>query len=106
MPRPPSLGEARGIGIDLIESFVAEPGADGWADFVAVFRRQSARPFERRKRIADRTRALNMYDGALDEFPRLKAERSRTSDMITAPDLQANLLAAEADFTRLGYHRR
>ena len=53
-----------GYAIELVESFLADPISDGWADFVAVFRKVSPQPWNRRGRIADHTVAHNIYDAA------------------------------------------
>ena len=52
----------QGRDVALIESFVADPVSECWADFVAVFRRSSPDPWVRRGRIADATQAVNIHD--------------------------------------------
>lgn len=92
--------ERRGVAVELVESFVARPGGDGWADFVAVFRRPSDRPLSRQGRISDRTTAMNIGAGGAGERPKLEAERAETFDMLEAGSLRARLAAAEEDGRR------
>ncbi|MFE0758442.1 methyltransferase domain-containing protein [Inquilinus sp. NPDC058860] len=86
----------RGKAVELVESFVAAPRDEGWADFVAVFRKPSARPLARRGRIADRGHAMNIHDGARRTGPEIEKERAATFDMLAAADLAARLAQAEA----------
>ncbi|TSD84282.1 methyltransferase domain-containing protein [Mycobacterium sp. KBS0706] len=85
----------RGIAVELVESFVAAPRNEGWADFVAVFRKASSRPLTRRGRIADHSRAMNIHDGARKAGPEIENQRPETFDMLAAADLAARLMQAE-----------
>ena len=85
----------RGIAVELVESFVAAPRDAGWADFVAVFRKPSARPLIRQGRIADRGHAVNIHDGVRRTGPEIEKERAETFDMLAAADLAARLAQAE-----------
>lgn len=85
----------RGIAVELVESFVAAPRNEGWADFVAVFRKASCRPLTRRGRIADRSRAMNIHDGSRGPGRKIESERPETFDMLAAADLAARLAQAE-----------
>jgi SAM-dependent methyltransferase len=85
-----------GIAVELAESFVARPGDDGWADFVAVFRRPTDRPLSRRGRISERTTAANVGAGGAPGQAALEAECAETFDMLEATSLRARIEAAEA----------
>ena len=90
----------RGVAVELQESFVAKPGlqpGDGWADFVAVFWKPSARPFERKGRIADRTTAMNIIDAMRPDPMQLELERPETWDMLERTDLAARLEQCSTD---------
>lgn len=59
-----------GLGLRLIESFVAERMADQWNDFVAVFRREQSLPDDKPKRKArlyEQFNCRNVYDVSLAE---------------------------------------
>jgi SAM-dependent methyltransferase len=72
-----------GVSVDLVESFVAKPEKnDGWADFVAVFRKSTDRPLIRKGRIADHTPAINVYDGACSTGFEVHRESEATFDML------------------------
>jgi SAM-dependent methyltransferase len=90
---------ARGMQVDLVESFVAPPGQAGWADFVAVFRKPSAEPLERSGRIADKVAAVNIFSGSETD---LEALQSQTFEVLEIQRLQAELAQArdEADRRR------
>lgn len=90
----------RGVAVELVESFVARPGKDGWADFVAVFRRPSDRPLSRHGRIADRTTAMNIGSDGTRGRLALEAERAETFDMIEAGSLRSRLAAVEEEVRR------
>jgi len=87
----------RGITVELLESFVAKPTEHGWADFVAVFRKASDRPYERRGRLADRTTAMNIYDVGRSDPMQLEAENPMTWDMMKATELAQRLDRCGAD---------
>jgi SAM-dependent methyltransferase len=70
-------GRRRGIEVELVESFVARPAAEGWSDFVAVFRKPGP-PLARRGRIADLSDTQNGFDA---ESTGLLRERADTFDM-------------------------
>lgn len=94
--------ERRGVAVEVVESFVARPGRNGWADFVSVFRRPSDRPLSRRARIADRTTAMNISPGDARGGPALESERAETFDMLEAGSLRARVAAAEEEGRRAG----
>lgn len=85
----------KGVEVELVESFVADPVAECWADFVAVFRRSSSKPVVRRGRIADATRAANIHDGGQGNPPPIERESWATYDMRQAALLAAKLEAVE-----------
>lgn len=85
----------RGLAVELVESFVADPLQERWADFVAVFRRSSRLPWERRGRIADRTRSINIHDGRDPRAGTIERESWATYDMRQAAEQAARLAAAE-----------
>ena len=71
----------REVAVELVESFVAKPD-EGWADFVAVFRKPSERPLVRRGRIADLAEAMNIFDGAKAGGVEIEQESFATFDML------------------------
>ena len=72
----------RGQPIDLVESFVALPRQEGWADFVAIFWKAGAAEYLARKgRIADRTQASNIYDLGMRLGGPLQIETPMMTDM-------------------------
>jgi SAM-dependent methyltransferase len=77
----------RGLSVELMESFVAWPQTDIWVDFVAVFRKMGGTTPDRIGRIADRTKALNIYDTGMPLGSSLEAESRLMPDM----QIQANL---------------
>lgn len=79
----------RGVSVDLLESFVAKPRAEDWADYVAVFRKRSEQPFERKGRIADQTTAINIFDATKADPMQLDAENAETWDMLEAARVKA-----------------
>jgi SAM-dependent methyltransferase len=87
----------RGIEIEVMESFVALPKAEAWADFVAVFRKAGGPPLSRNGRIADHTKALNIYDRGMQPGGPLEAQTAIMPDMRNALDLTAALRRCEAD---------
>ena len=80
--------ERRGACVELLESFVARPKIDGWADFVAVFRKPGGGDLVRRGRIADRTEAINIHDQSTRFGGPLKAETTIMPDMQIVLDLE------------------
>jgi SAM-dependent methyltransferase len=90
--------DSRGLPVELVESFVAQPGEAGWADFVAVFRKPAAEPLQRSARIADGTTAANIFDGSAAQ---LKAEQSQTYEALEIARLQDALTQAQAESDRL-----
>ncbi|MFZ0435728.1 MAG: class I SAM-dependent methyltransferase [Chthoniobacterales bacterium] len=85
----------KGVDADLVESFVADPLNESWADFVAVFRRSSSSPWISRGRIADATRAVNIHDGGQGDPPPIERESWATYDMRQADLLTSKLETAE-----------
>jgi SAM-dependent methyltransferase len=71
----------RGGQIELIESFVASPKQEGWADFVGVFRKVGTGDLVRKGRIAERTRATNIYDLGMELGGPLARETPMMPDM-------------------------
>lgn len=84
----------RGYPAELLESFVAPPKNEAWADFVAVFRRASAQPCIRRGRMADRTPADNVHDF---ERPGIERETGWMYDMRVMLDQSARIAALEKE---------
>lgn len=83
--------------IELVESFVAQPKNDGWADFVAVFRKAGEGEQVRRGRIADRTRAINIHDHGMRLGASLEAETPYMPDMRNALELERALADRNAE---------
>jgi len=84
------------VEVELLESFVAFPENDGWADFVAVFRKAGGRPFQRRGRIVGHTRAMNVYNVGAPVGADLEQTSWQTPDMLAmaqAADLTQTLVA-------------
>ena len=75
---------------------MAKPHDGSWADYVAVFRKHSDQPFERKGRIADHTTAMNIFNAAKPDPMQLDAERAETWDMLEAASARA-----EAEQTRI-----
>ena len=88
---------ARGVPIELVESFVAKPGEEGWADFVAVFRKPTTEPLQRSGRIADGTTAANIFNGSATH---LEAEQQQTYEVLEIARLQEALEQAQAEASR------
>lgn len=88
---------ARGVPVELVESFVAEPGESGWADFVAVFRKPSTEPLRRLGRIAERTQAANIFTGSGSH---LEAEQQQTYEVLEIARLRDALKHAQAETSR------
>src|SRR5262249_51512824 len=84
-----------GMHVELVESFVAAPGADGWGALVAVFRKASTEPLRRAGRIADQTAAINISDGSAQPGTELEVERPETHDMVEMTRLREALVRAE-----------
>jgi SAM-dependent methyltransferase len=91
----------QGRDVALIESFVADPVSECWADFVAVFRRSSPDPWVRRGRIADVTQAVNIHDGENGEKTRIERESWATYDMRKIAELNAKLVDAKQQIEEL-----
>jgi SAM-dependent methyltransferase len=91
------LAERHGSPVALLESFVGLPQRELWADFVAVFRKAGGGIPERRGRIADRTRAINVYDLGMPVGGSLQAQTLVMPDLAAASNLRADLRAREAD---------
>jgi hypothetical protein len=89
--------QRRGSAVELVESFIAQPNQDGWADFVAVFRKPGGRDLTRAGRIADHTQASNIYDLGMQGGAALQAETAIMPDMQIAAGLKAELAAGEAE---------
>lgn len=88
---------ARGVPVELVESFVAKPGEAGWADFVAVFRKPSTEPLRRSGRIAERTTAANIFSGSVTQ---LEAEQQQTYEALEIAHLKDELRHAQAEASR------
>ncbi len=84
----------RGMAVSLVESFIGQPRAERWADFVAVFRRHADTPLLRRGRIADHVPAINIYDAETAPGARLRAQAAQMPDQQIAIDLRNELSAA------------
>jgi hypothetical protein len=91
----------QGIAAELVESFVAAPMSESWADFVAVFRRSSPAPWTRRGRIADATQATNVHDSGQGNAAAIERESWATYDMQRAEQLTTRLGVAEARIEEL-----
>ena len=87
----------RGSPIELVESFIAQPKQDGWADFVAVFRKPGGGDLIRAGRIADRTAACNIHDPRVEVSAALQAETAIMPDMQIVAGLEAELAAGKAE---------
>jgi SAM-dependent methyltransferase len=94
----------RGLGVDLLESFVAKPFDGNWADYVAVFRKVSDRPLQRKGRIADYTTAMNIYDVGRPDPMQLEAGRPETWDMLQASELRSQIKVLEGRLAELERH--
>ena len=90
----------RGVSVDLLESFVAKPRDGSWADYVAVFRKATGQPFERKGRIADHTTAMNIFDGAKSDPLQLDAESAETWDMLETASARAEAEQARTELDR------
>jgi len=86
-------GRRRGIEVELVESFVARPAAEGWSDFVAVFRKPGP-PLVRRGRIADLSDTRNGFDA---ESAGLLRERADTFDMCALAQARQQLRDCERE---------
>ncbi len=71
----------RGVPVDLVESFVAEPRESGWADFVAVFRKPSTEPWGPAGRMADKTSARNVFTGSETDLEAHEPETFEVREM-------------------------
>ena len=87
----------RGAGVELIESFIAPPMNEKWADFVAVFRKLGGGELVRGGRIADRTRAINIHDRGRPPDAPLEAETPYMPDMQIALELETALIDQQAN---------
>lgn len=85
----------QGMSVELVESFIGRPRAERWADFVAVFRKASPIPLERKGRIADHAEAINIYDLETKPGAPLRGETEAMPDTAIAQDLRVDLAAAE-----------
>ena len=83
----------RGTEVELVESFVARPAAEGWSDFVAVFRKPGP-PLVRRGRIADLSDTHNGFDV---ESAGLLRERTDTFDMRALAQARQQLRECERE---------
>ncbi|SCX59335.1 methyltransferase domain-containing protein [Variovorax sp. EL159] len=83
----------RGAEVELVESFVAKPAAQGWSDFVAIFRRPGP-PLLRRGRLADLGETQNSFD---IEAVGLQHERPDTFDMRALANARQQLQACERE---------
>lgn len=57
-----SWAKRSGFDVELVESFVAEPDRDIWADYIAVFRKSGGAKLIRRGRMMDQCAASNGHD--------------------------------------------
>ncbi|KQW56461.1 methyltransferase domain-containing protein [Variovorax sp. Root411] len=86
----------RGMAVELVESFNAMPGVQGWSDFVAIFRVPGP-PLMRRGRLAQSGAAGDTQNGFDIESPGLLDERADTFDMRALAQLRDQLLACERE---------
>ena len=93
--------ERRGVQIQLIESFIGLPQAEGWADFVAVFRKAGGAPLVSKGRIADHAPAINIHRPDLAADAPLGAETKSMPDNTIAENLRADLATARQNNTML-----
>ncbi|MGO4437956.1 hypothetical protein [Rhizobium sp. RAF56] len=77
--RANGLGFPGGVSVDLLESFVAKPHDGAGADYVALFRKHSDQPFERKGRIADHRTVMNIFNDAKPDPMQLDAQRPETT---------------------------
>lgn len=87
--------QRNGLAAELVESFIGRPGGDGWADFVAVFRKASDTHLQRTGRIAHHLEALNAYD--IEAPERLEFETRDTWDTRRMAGLEALLQDRERE---------
>lgn len=92
----------RGMEVELVESFVAAPAAEGWADFIAVFRKAGGPPLQRKGRIADQTMAANIHDIALADPMAVEKESGATWDMLANAELAERLERSKAALASAG----
>ncbi|MFZ5784761.1 MAG: methyltransferase domain-containing protein [Pseudomonadota bacterium] len=95
-----------GLGIRLIESFVAERIADQWNDFVAVFKREQSLTNDkprRKARLHEQFNCRNVYDASLAECSQPDAPedlrilaRLKEAAAIAVPDEVHRRLVSEA----------
>ncbi len=83
-----------GIEVELVESFIAQPKVERWADFVAVFRKAGGKPLVRKGRIAGLAAAFNIRDIDMAADAPLQAESDTMPDTRIALDLRAELVAS------------
>lgn len=72
--------------VELVESFVASPDQDIWADYIAIFRKAGGGPLIRNGRMMDLCQATNAHDIASGE---LLFERQETFEMIRIESLES-----------------
>ena len=84
----------RGTEVELVESFIARPAAEGWSDFVAVFRKPGP-PLVRRGRIADLSDTQNGFD--VESAGLLLRERADTFDMRALAQARQQLRECERE---------
>lgn len=83
----------RGMPVELVESFVAKPAAQGWSDFVAIFRKPGP-PLVRRGRLAEFGETQNVFD---IEAAGLQREHADTFDMRALAQARQQLQACERE---------
>jgi SAM-dependent methyltransferase len=91
----------RAVDVELIESFVADPVDECWADFVAVFRRSSPERWPRRGRIADVARCVNIHGENDGMACPIERESWATYDMRMIAELTGKLSVAEQQVEEL-----
>jgi len=78
----------------VIESFVAHPEAEGWCDFVGIFRKPNGLPLYRQGRIAEHTRCMNIFDHKMASQTKLELESSHTPDTLALLALRSQVEGA------------
>jgi SAM-dependent methyltransferase len=93
----------RNIPLELIESFIGQPRAERWADFVAIFRKPGGAPLAAAGRIADHAPAINVYHRDHPPNAPLEAESASMPDARIAAALTAELTAARQHLATLSH---
>jgi SAM-dependent methyltransferase len=91
-----------GTEIVLLEAFIGQPQVEGWADFVAVFRKTGGEPITGRGRIVDHVPAINIQDFGTPAGAPLRAETEIMPPMQIEIELRSQLAKAKERNTELG----